>query len=245
MKVAAIIQARMGSTRLPGKILKKVLDKTLLEYQIERVKKAKTIDQIIVATTTKLNDNPIIELCKQLSVPYYRGSEDDVLSRYYETATNFSVDVVVRLTSDCPIIDPNIIDKVVHCYLKQQNKYDYISNTLTRTYPRGLDTEVIPYRILKRTYEEANEPSHREHVTAYIYNNPGKFKLLNVQHDLDESKHRWTVDTKEDFILIKNIITRLYPVNSQFSFSDILNLLKQEPDLFYINSHIEQKKIGM
>lgn len=245
MKVAAIIQARMGSTRLPGKILKKVLDKTLLEYQIERVKKAKTIDQIIVATTTKLNDNPIIELCRQLSVPYYRGSEDDVLSRYYETATKFSVDVVVRLTSDCPIIDPNIIDKVVNCYLKQQNKYDYISNTLTRTYPRGLDTEVMPYRILKRTYEEANEPSYREHVTAYIYNNPGKFRLLNVYHDLDESKHRWTVDTKEDFILIQNIITRLYPVNNQFSFSDILSLLKQEPDLFYINSHIEQKKIGM
>ncbi|WP_410981719.1 cytidylyltransferase domain-containing protein [Bacillus cereus] len=245
MKVAAIIQARMGSTRLPGKIMKKVLDKTLLEYQIERVKKAKTIDQIIVATTTKLNDNPIIELCEQLSVPYYRGSEDDVLSRYYEAATQFSVDVVVRLTSDCPIIAPDIIDKIVSCYLEQQNIYDYISNTLTRTYPRGLDTEVMPYRILKRTHEEANEPSYREHVTAYIYNNPGKFKLLNVQHDLDESKHRWTVDTKEDFILIKKIITKLYPVNNQFSFSDILNLLKQEPDLFYINSHIEQKKIGM
>ncbi|PEB51543.1 acylneuraminate cytidylyltransferase [Bacillus pseudomycoides] len=245
MKVAAIIQARMGSTRLPGKIMKKVLDKTLLEYQIERVKRAKTINQIIVATTTNKKDNPIIELCKQISVPYYRGAEDDVLSRYYEAAKQFSVDVIVRLTSDCPIIDPDIIDKIVNCYLKHQNKYDYISNTLTRTYPRGLDTEVIPYRMLKRAYGEANEPSYREHVTAYIYNNPRKFKMLNVQHDLDESKHRWTVDTKEDFLLIKNIITRLYPINNRFSFSDILNLLKQEPDLFYINSHIEQKKIGM
>ncbi|PEF21891.1 cytidylyltransferase domain-containing protein [Bacillus pseudomycoides] len=245
MKVAAIIQARMGSTRLPGKIMKKVLDKTLLEYQIERVKRAKTINQIIVATTTNQNDNPIIELCEQLSVPYYRGSADDVLSRYYEAATQFSVDVVVRLTSDCPVIDPDIIDKIVNCYLEHQNKYDYVSNTLIRTYPRGIDTEVMPYRILKQTYEEANQPSYREHVTAYIYNTPKTFKLFNVQNHLDESKHRWTVDTKEDFIFIKKIITKLYPVNPQFSFIDILNLLKQEPDLFYINSHIEQKKLGI
>lgn len=118
MKIAAIIQARMDSTRLPSKILKKVLGKTLLEYQIERIKRAKTIDEIIIATTTKESDDQIVQLCQQLSIPYYRGSEEDVLSRYYEAATEFNVDVIVRLTSDCPIIDPNVIDKVVEHYLE-------------------------------------------------------------------------------------------------------------------------------
>lgn len=242
MKVVAIIQARLGSTRLPGKILKKVLSKPLLEYQIERVRRAKTIDQIIIATTIKEKDDPIIELCDKLYIPYYRGSEEDVLSRYYEAATKFQADVVVRLTSDCPIIDPNVIDKVVNCYLEHQNEYDYVSNTLIRTYPRGLDTEVISYRVLKQIFEEANEQIYREHVTTYLYNNYEKFKLLNVQNDSNESKHRWTVDTKEDFDLIKKIIQELYPKNDNFLIKDILNLLQENPEWYYINQHVKQKK---
>lgn len=242
MKVVAIIQARLGSTRLPGKILKKVLDKPLLEYQIERVRRAKTIDQIIIATTINENDDSIIELCDKLYIPYYRGSEEDVLSRYYEAATKFHADVIVRLTSDCPIIDPNVIDKVVSCYLEHQNEYDYVSNTLIRTYPRGLDTEVISYRILKQIYKEANEQIYREHVTTYLYNNYEKFKLLNVQNDFNESKHRWTVDTKEDFYLIEKIIQELYPKNNNFSINDVLNLLQENPEWYYINQHAKQKK---
>jgi spore coat polysaccharide biosynthesis protein SpsF len=243
VKVAAIIQARMGSTRLPGKVLKKVLGKTLLEYQIERVKRAKTIDEIIIATTTKESDAPIVQLCQQLSIPYYRGSEEDVLSRYYEAATEFGVDVVVRLTSDCPIIDPNVIDKVVEHYLENKDQYDYVSNTLTRTYPRGLDTEVMSYEVLKRAYEEAKELMYREHVTAYIYHHPDQFRLCNVSNEKDESKHRWTVDTEEDFLLIKNILETLYPINPLFTLEDVIQILRDKPKWIEINAHVEQKKL--
>jgi len=245
MKVAAIIQARMGSTRLPGKVLKKVLNKTLLEYQIERVKRAKTIEEIIIATTTKDSDDPIIQLCQQLSVPYYRGSEEDVLARYYEAATNFGVDVVVRLTSDCPIIDPNVIDKVVRHYLENKDRYDYVSNTLARTYPRGLDTEVVSYEVLKRAHEDAQGLEYREHVTAYIYCHPQQFKLSNTSNETDESKHRWTVDTEEDFELIEKIISDLYPKDEHFTMNDVLNLIQQNPTWFNINSHVEQKKLNI
>jgi len=243
VKVAAIIQARMGSTRLPGKVLKKVLDKTLLEYQIERVKRAKTIDEIIIATTTKESDDPIVHLCQQLSIPYYRGSEEDVLSRYYEAATTFGVDVIVRLTSDCPIIDPNVIDKVVEQYLDNRDRYDYVSNTLTRTYPRGMDTEVVSYEVLKRAHEEARELTYREHVTAYIYHHPDQFRLCNVSNEKDESKHRWTVDTEEDFLLIKNILETLYPLNPLFTLEDVIQILLDKPEWVEINAHIEQKKL--
>lgn len=245
MKVAAIIQARMGSTRLPGKVLKKVLGKTLLEYQIERVKIAKTIDEIIIATTTKESDDPIVQLCQQLSIPYYRGTEEDVLSRYYEAATEFGVDVVVRLTSDCPIIDPNVIDKVVKHYLENKDQYDYVSNTLARTYPRGMDTEVMSYEALKVANERAKEPQYREHVTAYIYSNSDIFRLGNVVDEFDNSHHRWTVDTEEDFVLIEKIIQGLYIKNKNFSYVDVLDLLNKNPSWFFINHHIEQKKIGV
>ncbi|WKA47114.1 glycosyltransferase family protein [Geobacillus zalihae] len=243
MKVAAIIQARMGSTRFPGKVLKKVLGKTLLEYQIERVKRAKTIDEIIIATTTKESDDPIVQLCQQLSIPYYRGSEEDVLSRYYEAATEFGVDVVVRLTSDCPIIDPNVIDKVVEHYLENKDRYDYVSNTLTRTYPRGLDTEVMSYEVLKKAHDEAKELIYREHVTAYIYHHPDQFRLCNVSNEKDESKHRWTVDTEEDFLLIKNILETLYPLNPLFTLEDVIQILRDKPEWVEINAHIQQKKL--
>jgi spore coat polysaccharide biosynthesis protein SpsF len=243
VKVAAIIQARVGSTRLPGKVLKKVLGKTLLEYQIERVKRAKAIDEIIIATTTKESDDQIVQLCQQLSIPYYRGSEEDVLSRYYEAATKFNVDVVVRLTSDCPIIDPNVIDKVVEHYLENKDRYDYVSNTLTRTYPRGLDTEVMSYEVLKRVHEEAKELVYREHVTAYIYHHPDQFRLCNVSNEKDESKHRWTVDTEEDFLLIKNILETLYPINPLFTLEDVIQILRDKPEWVEINAHIEQKKL--
>jgi len=243
MKVAAIIQARMGSTRLPGKILKKVLDKTLLEYQIERVKRAKSIDEIIIATTTKESDDQIVQLCQQLSIPYYRGSEEDVLSRYFEAATQFNADVIVRLTSDCPIIDPNVIDKVVTHYLENKDRYDYVSNTLTRTYPRGLDTEVMSYKALKRAHEEAKELMYREHVTAYIYHHPDQFRFFSVSNVKDESQHRWTVDTEEDFHLIKNILEMLYPTKPLFTFEDVIQILRSKPEWVQINAHIEQKKL--
>ncbi|NLX01599.1 MAG: NTP transferase domain-containing protein, partial [Syntrophomonadaceae bacterium] len=168
MKTVIIDQARMTSTRLPGKVMKEVLGKPLLEYQIERLKRTNEADELVIATTTNNTDQPIVEICKRLGVAYYRGSEEDVLSRYYEAATKFGADVVVRVTSDCPLIDPTVVDKVIKHYKDNWDKYDYVSNTLTRTYPRGMDTEVFSYKVLQEVYYNAQEQPEREHVTPYI-----------------------------------------------------------------------------
>lgn len=243
MKVVAIIQARMGSTRLPGKILMNVLDKPLLEYQIERVKRAKFIDQIVIATTINETELPIIDLCERLGISYYRGSEEDVLSRYYESATQYNADIVVRLTSDCPIIDPVIIDKVISAYLTEKDIVDYASNTLKRTYPRGMDIEVFSFEALERAYLNAESKSEKEHVTPYIYQNPNDFNLFSVVNESDESRHRWTVDTIEDFMLIEKIILSLYKNNALFTINDVVKLLKQNKDWIKINSYVVQKGI--
>ncbi|SDK04055.1 cytidylyltransferase domain-containing protein [Sediminibacillus albus] len=243
MKVIAIIQARMGSTRLPGKIMKKVMNKTLLEYELEQVKRAALIDQIVVATTKNKTDDIIIDLCKQLSIPAFRGSEEDVLSRYYEAATEYKGDVIVRLTSDCPLIDPLVIDKVVREYLKNQKNYDYVSNTIERTYPRGMDTGVLSYRTLKEINRYATSDSDREHVTSYLYRVPGKYKTLAVKNEEDFSHFRLTVDTKEDFEVVANILENLYKANSYLKMNDIVTYLKQHPSIVTINQNVEQKKI--
>ncbi|GIN64065.1 hypothetical protein J27TS8_40580 [Robertmurraya siralis] len=239
MKVAAIIQARMGSTRLPGKVLKKVLGKTLLEYQVERVLRAHTIDEIIIATTTKKEDDQIVDMCKQLSINYYRGSEHDVLSRYYEAAKKFEVDIIVRLTSDCPLIDPEIIDKTVQVFL--QGKFDYVSNSIIRTYPRGMDTEVFSFQGVSEINKNAVKNYEREHVTPYWYERPENYRIKVVSHYTDLSKYRLTVDTIEDFKLISNIISSVYIKNRHYTLEDIIKVISDNPDWLLINSHINQK----
>lgn len=243
MKVVAIIQARMGSTRLPGKVLMEVLDKPLLEYQIERVKRSKLIDEVVIATTTKETETPIIDLCKRLGIFYYRGSENNVLKRYYEAATQYNADIIVRLTSDCPIIDPQIIDMVINSFIENREEIDYASNTLERTYPRGMDVEVFSYKALKYTYLNATSVAEQEHVTPYIYQNPNTFNLFSIINDLDESKHRWTVDTIEDFNLIKKIICYFNKHNTIFSINDVINLLNNNKEWSKINSNVIQKDI--
>lgn len=243
MKVVAIIQARMGSTRLPGKIMKEVLEKPLLEYQIERVRRSKLIDEIVIATTTKDTEQPIIDLCERLAISFYRGSEENVLSRYFEAAKKFDADVVVRLTSDCPLIDPEVIDKVINAYLDKNNGVDYASNTLDRTYPRGMDTEVFSFRALEDTFNNAELEFEKEHVTPYIYQHSNIFNSISVVSDSNKSRHRWTVDTIEDFTLIEKIIDTLYIKNLNFTYDDILNLLDENNNWVQINANIEQKKL--
>ena len=243
MKIVAIIQARMGSTRLPGKILKTVMNKTLLEYQLERVQQSVLIEEIIVATTEKEHDDAIVGLCNLLGVKVYRGSENDVLSRYYEAAIEFKADLIVRLTSDCPLIDPVIIDQVIQLHLDQEAGIDYTSNTLARSFPRGLDTEVFSFKALEKAHENASLDSDREHVTAYLYTNHIQFQIANLKSIKNLGNHRWTVDTEEDFELIKRIIGTLYPDNPQFSMQDVVDLLDENPTWLEINAHIEQKKL--
>ncbi|HBV96585.1 MAG: acylneuraminate cytidylyltransferase [Peptococcaceae bacterium BICA1-7] len=244
MRKVIIVQARMTSTRLPGKILKKVLNKPLLAYQVERLLRVRLADNVIIATTENKEDNVIVDFCKELSLPYFRGSEEDVLSRYHGTALEHEADVVVRVTSDCPLIDPSVIDSVIGFYIDNYPKYDYVSNTLERTYPRGMDTEVFSFKALELAHRLAKTAPEREHVTAYLYRNPEIFGTANVTFHEDQSRHRWTVDTADDFELIKRIIEGLYPVNPHFSLEDALSLLENNPDWFHINVHVEQKLYG-
>lgn len=242
--VAIILQARMGATRLPGKPLKTVMGKALLSYQLERLRKAETIDKIIVATTTDNDDNLIADLSHLENVLVYRGSCEDVLDRYYQAAKLYDVDVVVRITGDCPLIDPDVIDKVVTSFLKHQPRYDYMGNTLKLTYPRGLDVEVFSFAALEKAWKEAKLTYEREHVTPYFYQHPEIFSLENIECEKDLSKHRWTVDTEADFDLVSRIISALYPENPDFTTEDILSLLKHHPEWNAINAHINQKKLG-
>ena len=243
MKVVIINQARMTSTRLPGKVLKQVLGKPLLEYQIERLKRVKLADQIVIATTTNYTDQPIVDLCDRLSIASYRGSEDDVLARYHGTAITYQADVVVRITSDCPIIDPQVIDQVIQSYLDANPKYDYVSNCSTRSYPRGMDTEIFTFQSLNEAFYQANAQSDREHVTPFIYRKSNRYNLGQINYVENHSTHRWTVDTLEDFELIKKIIENLYPLKPEFSLEDCLELLSQNPAWMAINQHIEQKHL--
>lgn len=241
MKTVIIVQARMTSTRLPGKVLKKVLGKPLLEYQIERLKRVNLADEIVIATTINSTDLPIVELCNRLSIPYFRGSEDDVLARYYGAAKEHHADVVVRITSDCPLIDPQVIDKVIQFYLEHRYEYDYVSNCLERTYPRGMDTEIFSFIALHQAFVEATAQPEREHVTPFIYMHPERYRLTQVIYSENQSSHRWTVDTPEDFELIKRIIEVLYPQTTKFTLEDCLYLLNLYPDWSLINAYVEQK----
>jgi len=244
MKVVIINQARMTSTRLPKKVLKQVLGKSLLEYQIERLQRVKLADQIVMATTINDTDQPIIDLCDRLSIACYRGSEDDVLSRYHGAAIEHQADVVVRVTSDCPVIDPQVIDQVIQYYMDDYPKYDYVSNCLGRTYPRGMDTEVFSFKSLDEAFHQATAQDDREHVTPFIHVQSDKYSLGQVNYFKNYSEHRWTVDTVEDFELIKRIFESLYPLKPKFLLQDCLELLSQNPEWSMINRHIEQKQYG-
>lgn len=244
MKTVIIVQARMTSTRLPGKVLKEVLGKSLLEYQIERLKRVGRADEIVIATTVNDTDNPIIKLCQHLDIPFFRGSEHDVLARYYEAAKLHRADVIVRVTSDCPVIDPAVIDEAIRFYLDHIAEYDYVSNALTQSYPYGMAAEVFPFSVLEEAHREARAEPEREHVTPFVYMRPDRFRIGHVVHPENHSHHRWTVDTPEDFDLVRRIIETLYPVKPEFDTQDILALLERHPEWVEINAHVRQKKLG-
>lgn len=236
-----IVQARFGSTRLPGKIFKGISGKPMLWHVVNRLSFSKMIDKIIIATTDQSNDNITEEFCINNKIDYYRGSADDVLSRYYETAKQFKADIVIRITSDCPLIDPLIVDKMLNNFLSVDSKCDYMSNVIDRTFPRGLDTEIFYYSALEKAMNEAVTPLDREHVTPFIYNHTDIFKTRNYSTIKDYSFHRWTVDTEEDLSLIKEIYKELYNPDKLFLFEDVLKLFEQKPELIKINQHIQQR----
>ena len=241
--IYAMIQARMGSSRLPGKVMKEVLGKPILQHIIERLDFCNEIDKIIVITSDEAENEPIRELCDNLSVDCFSGNEFDVLDRYYQAAIVLNLndgDNIVRITADCPLIDPKIVDEVIRKHL--EGNFDYTTNTLIRSFPDGLDCEVFTVPILKEMWDTAKLKSEREHVTLFIKNNPDNYNLGNIKQDCDLSDLRWTVDEKEDFILIKKIYECLYDEEKIFLMEDILELFNNNPSLLKINDMYERNE---
>ncbi|MBN1041179.1 cytidylyltransferase domain-containing protein [Clostridium botulinum] len=244
MKVVCIIQARMGSSRLPGKVLKKICGKTVLEHDINRVNLAANVDEIVIATTTNCEDDSIVEEARRLRVKCFRGSEKDVLSRYYFAAKKSNADIVIRITSDCPCLDYKILTHMITTYLDKSSDFDYMNNTIERTYPRGYDIEIFSFSSLEKAFINAKKEYEREHVTPYLYDLNNKFKILSYKNSKDYSKYRITLDTKEDLEVIKAIYEELYTLNEYFLLEDVIRFLEKNPQIVKINESIEQKKLG-
>jgi spore coat polysaccharide biosynthesis protein SpsF len=234
----AIIQARMSSTRLPGKVLLDLAGEPMLARVVERTRRARTIDRVIVATTVESEDEPIAELCRARGWVVSRGSRDDVLDRYYQAAVAARADPIVRITSDCPLTDPEIIDRVVK---RLDGTVDYASNiNPRRTFPRGLDVEAFTFAALSAAWRDDREATGREHVTPFLYRHPERFRIALVESDRpDAASHRWSVDTPEDYELLQRIFAHFH--DADFGWLDVLKLLDQYPEWIELNRHIEQK----
>ena len=242
MNIIAIIQGRFNSSRLPGKVLKDLGGHPLLVWSVERCRMAKTLTDVVVATTEDPADDPIAALCVEYEYPCFRGSQFDVLDRYYRAAQQFSADVIVRVTADCPLIDPSVVDRVVQDFLR--GGADFVANRLpppwTRTYPIGLDTEVVAFAGLERAWKEAVLKHEREHVMPYFYDQDGRFRVRIVDHDPDYGSQRWTVDTPEDLDLLREIVARL-DGRMDVPWTEVLALLEREPELARINAAVKHK----
>jgi spore coat polysaccharide biosynthesis protein SpsF len=257
-RTIAIIQARMGSSRLPGKVLLDIAGQPMLSRVFERARRARTLDGVAVATSSDPSDDAVNSLCADRGYPCYRGSLHDVLDRYYQAARLFEADVIVRLTADCPLIDPGVIDKTVNAFLEIPNivsdrmdspspfPYDFAANRLPppwhRTYPIGLDVEVCSFQALEHAWKEADQPYHREHVMPYLYDQPGRFQLLLVDHETDYGALRWTVDTAEDLELVRQVYAH-FPGRDDFSWLEVLELFEREPELASINAQVQHKSL--
>lgn len=243
MSTVIIAQARMTSTRLPGKVLKTVLGKPLLTYFVERLRRVALADKVVIATTTNTSDEPIVNLCRMMQVSFTRGSESDVLSRYYDAAMVTGANTIVRVTSDCPLIDPLLVDETIRLFHDNSLRFDYVSNSLESKYPLGMGVEVFTMQALKEAHTEGISNAEREHVTPFLYTHPERYRIGGVRSPRDLSQHRWTVDTPEDLELVTRIIQALYPLKPDFDLADILELVAGHPDWPLINAHIRQKKL--
>lgn len=241
MKTVAIIQSHLGSSRLPGKILMDLVGRTVLERVVRRTQRCRGIDEVVVATSSSRIDDSVETACERIDVPVFRGSDSDVLDRFTKAAQQHLADVCVRITSDCPLIDPEVSDHIIRSF-HQAVPVDYASNKIPQSYPRGLDTEVFTRDALELAWEQAKEPYQRSHVTIYIYEHPEQFTLRSLTSSVNRADWRWTVDTPEDLEFVRQIYSRLGP-EDDFGWQDVLALLDREPQLQRINQHIRQKEV--
>ena len=235
----AIIQARTRSTRLPGKVLLDIEGKSVLSHVCERVGRARSIDRVILALPDTAEDDALAAHAGTLTDFVYRGSETDVLDRYFQAASHFGSTRIFRITSDCPLVDPQIVDNMHQSF--EQVRADYMSNMLRPGLPRGLDAELFEFSSLEKAWREARQPHEREHVTPYIYRNPDLFNIQGHEEPISRAEWRWTLDTQADFDFVSAVYKALYTPGEQFGFTDIEALLLQRPDIVELNAHISQK----
>lgn len=240
---ACIVEARMRASRLPGKVLKPILGQPMLALMIERLRRARTIDRLVVATTDQSVDEPILRLADSLGVACFRGSEEDVLDRVLKAARSVEADVIVETTGDCPLHDPAIIDKVVADY--RLGGADFVANMLEYTTPRGTDVRVFSTAALAHIAATSNDPADREHVSLHFWEHPDRYRLRNVACEMgaDAPGFRLTVDTAEDLELVRRVYEALYPANPRFTIADVLDFLRRNPEVAAINQNIAQKNV--
>ncbi len=246
MKVTAIVQARMGSSRLPGKVMRILGDRTVLGHVIARVRRIAGVDEVVVATTDHAADDAIESESRRHGATVYRGSETDVLDRYQRAAASSGADVVVRITSDCPLLDPELVSKMLEEFLARvgsADQLDYMSNGLRRTFPRGLDAEIFLSQVLERAHREARRPYEREHVTPYVYEHPEQFRIYSYEGSVDLSHLRWTLDTDSDLEMLEKIFAGLRHLPSPAT-ADVFAYLDHHPEVARINAEVRQKVLG-
>lgn len=241
MRTVAVIQARMGSSRLPGKVLMQLGNRSVLQRVMERVSTASLVDEVMVATSVLPGDDGIWRECARLGVRCFRGSEQDVLARFHGAAEAAGADHVVRITGDCPLFDGSVLDSMLAKYRGTDPAADYMSNVAVRRFPRGLDAEVFSRAALHKAAAEAKEPHQREHVTPYFYENPGLFRLGSFEGTEDLSAHRWTLDTPEDWAFMERVHEALSGAfGDSYGTGEVLELLRRHPEIFRLNSGIQQ-----
>jgi spore coat polysaccharide biosynthesis protein SpsF len=240
-KVVAIVQARMGSSRLPGKVLADLGGRPVLEWVLRRAGRAERVDQVLVATTINPEDDAVARFCKEAGYDCFRGSAFDVLDRYYQAADAAGADVVVRLTGDCPLIDPGLLDENLGAFLAADPPLDFAANRLPgdRTVPIGLDTEICTWDALQQAWAAAQQPHEREHVMPYFYEHPEQFNILHMRHDPDYGHYRWTVDTPEDLELLRQVVAHFD--DDTFSWKDVLALFEEQPELAELNAGVQHR----
>jgi spore coat polysaccharide biosynthesis protein SpsF len=229
----------MGSSRLPGKVLLDIAGTPMLARVVDRAGRGRLVDRVIVATTTRPQDDPLADYARDLAVDVFRGDEDDVLDRYYQAANQYHLDVIVRITADCPLLDPGVLDRVVEVVLDSGGLVDFCSNTLERRFPRGLDVEVATRATLDRLWRMVSAPHYRAHVFPYVYEHRDQFVTRCVTDAVDRSAMRWTVDTEEDLRFVREVYRQLGPEPG--SWLDVVALLERQPELLRINEGVRQK----
>jgi spore coat polysaccharide biosynthesis protein SpsF len=236
MKIIGIIQARQGSSRLKNKVLLEILGKPMLWHIHNRLSKCELLDEVVISTGEQEKNLEIQKFAVENNIPIYVGKEVDLIDRLYQTALFYDASAIIRITGDCPLVDPSMVDKIISNYLNENEKYDIITNCQYRTFPHGLDIELFSFEILKKMWQEIKEPELREWFPFYITKNPESFRILNIENENDLSKFRWTVDYEEDYEFIKKIYQNLYKINKVFGMNDILELLNKNKELNEINS---------